>query len=133
MNKKEYKGLLKGINRNIVECKFRTVESWLYDHSWINRNIVECKYRKEVNNYHNLCELIETLWNVNSGHTLCPSLELIETLWNVNLNSWRLISPSIRINRNIVECKLLTYNFKSFCLVWINRNIVECKSTLQNG
>ena len=33
------------------------------------------------------CELIDTLWNVNTARIVCPPstpLELIDTLWNVN-------------------------------------------------
>ena len=55
--------------------------------------------------------LIETLWNVNRGQVIATPVEnivLIETLWNVNRKSL-LVSFLVRqrINRNIVECKLV--------------------------
>ena len=98
--------------------------------------------------------LIETLWNVNRGQVIATPVEnivLIETLWNVNRKSL-LVSFLVRqrINRNIVECKLV---HKTTAIIvcnvlietlWnvnelvkhdiccttlrINRNIVECKS-----
>ena len=38
-----------------------------------------------------------------------PSLELIDTLWNVNmLNFPQIIKISTRINRYIMECKLIS-------------------------
>ena len=97
--------------------------------------------------------LIETLWNVNRGQVIATPVEnivLIETLWNVNRKSL-LVSFLVRqrINRNIVECKLV---HKTTAIIvcnvlietlWnvnelvkhdiccttlrINRNIVECK------
>ena len=57
-------------------------------------------------------ELIETLWNVNKYciAALTNKLsELIETLWNVNLSAeTAIVAAGVRINRNIVECKLRT-------------------------
>ena len=53
----------------------------------INRNIVECKYRFQNTNYSVSIVLIETLWNVNFFFLLFAIyylLVLIETLWNVN-------------------------------------------------
>ena len=53
-------------------------------------------------------ELIETLWNVNSSHHLPVPLllrELIETLWNVNDSLGEFFRGTMRINRNIAECK----------------------------
>ena len=73
---------------------------------------------------------------------------LIETLWNVKSNQREVDACKYRINRNIVECKVLNYrkidlicsvlietlwNVKStetiytMAVVSINRNIVECK------
>ena len=53
--------------------------------------------------------LIETLWNVNVAvncSDLPYSIVLIETLWNVNgILMYYLTLTSLRINRNIVECK----------------------------
>ena len=75
-------------------------------------------------------ELIETLWNVNLHDTpqaLFRLYELIETLWNVNNKKAKEISDRLRINRNIVECKLTNIKPASFLLLRINRNIVECK------
>ena len=54
--------------------------------------------------------LIETLWNVNQIKTIAEELDLS------------------RINRNIVECKLLNVPCVSIFFPRINRNIVECKS-----
>ena len=56
--------------------------------------------------------LIETLWNVKIV-TQLPSMVtdpvLIETLWNVKLEEWRRRGLlTMGINRNIVECKVLT-------------------------
>ena len=53
--------------------------------------------------------------------------ELIETLWNVNEITEKDLETALRINRNIVECKL--YHSWFFRMLWhrINRNIVECK------
>ena len=53
--------------------------------------------------------LIETLWNVKSVHflTFLPSGRvLIETLWNVKLPFSGMFHPDLRINRNIMECKV---------------------------
>ena len=53
---------------------------------------------------------------------------LIETLWNVKKQSHQTaLRTSLRINRNIVECK---EDFETGTLknsISINRNIVECK------
>ena len=55
-------------------------------------------------------ELIDTLWNVNSLillDALGVEEELIDTLWNVN-SLVCIINPAvIRINRYIMECKLV--------------------------
>ena len=49
---------------------------------------MECKSPKTQQQPRNICELIDTLWNVNFV-TWNPSLskvrELIDTLWNVNV------------------------------------------------
>ena len=76
------------INRNIVECKsVRTYDCYDFILG-INRNIVECK--SLIINFFQflLCELIETLWNVNilgANPEASWVIELIETLWNVNI------------------------------------------------
>ena len=53
----------------------------------INRNIVECKWKLAASVGRSIQVLIETLWNVNSVVSITentlPSV-LIETLWNVN-------------------------------------------------
>ena len=78
----------------------------------INRNIVECKFRKTGSYQKQLSELIETLWNVNaiiSTGRSSPVDELIETLWNVNeICRIGLSGTYCGINRNIVECKYHT-------------------------
>ena len=63
-----------------------------------------------------LCELIETLWNVNIVRlfrNITLPQELIETLWNVNTGTYPDIDKyALGINRNIVECK---YNRRIAC------------------
>ena len=57
-----------------------------------------------------MSELIETLWNVNNKRCISVHFsqnELIETLWNVNFTFDGVEPIDTRINRNIVECKLL--------------------------
>ena len=59
--------------------------------------------------------LIETLWNVKqvlSKTLFFGSLVLIETLWNVKYCEGLMIVSFSRINRNIVECKVI-FNQKS--------------------
>ena len=65
MNSEGYKDPTAGINRNILECKFRSFDfqSWLFT------------------------VLIETYWNVNvttSRLRVITGRVLIETYWNVN-------------------------------------------------
>ena len=70
---------------------------------------MECKLGTTVDKIGNVKELIETLWNVNKVETLsriAGALELIETLWNVNIIGFDNGIIKMRINRNIVECKL---------------------------
>ena len=53
--------------------------------------------------------------------------ELIDTLWNVNSGVREDGEKDTGINRYIMECK---YFLKSSCLTiikWINRYIMECK------
>ena len=79
----------------------------------INRNIVECKFKPFARYFFIDGELIETLWNVNSSHHLPVPLllrELIETLWNVNDSLGEFFRGTMRINRNIVECKSTLQN-----------------------
>ena len=82
------------------------------DLAGINRNIVECKFETLMANAINEMELIETLWNVNGYQHLYEvhrHFELIETLWNVNKKiTASEAGTSLRINRNIVECKFRT-------------------------
>ena len=55
--------------------------------------------------------LIETYWNVNGVIERLEALEsgiLIETYWNVNEDLNTLLRPRSNINRDILECKLLT-------------------------
>ena len=78
----------------------------------INRNIVECKCIFLQGVFLLQYELIETLWNVNEEYeTPHPKgiTELIETLWNVNEEKDKLSNNErVRINRNILECRLLS-------------------------
>ena len=41
------------------------------------------------------------------------AIELIDTLWNVNKSLALTVSPVLRINRYIMECK--SYFFLTFC------------------
>ena len=95
---------------------------------------MECKYRTGSPGTFKFTVLIETYWNVNiiilafisSGFRV-----LIETYWNVNyrllvrLWGWRL-----RLNRNILECKLARYTLAVNRRFSLNRNILECKCPL---
>ena len=58
---------------------------------------------------------------------------LIETLWNVKEDT-DVTMPVVlpRINRNIVECKVISLMFALGNCQSINRNIVECKDGFQN-
>lgn len=61
---------MRGINRNIMECKLLITVIFLILISSINRNIMECKYDiGDTWNQENGV-LIETLWNVKSGEGL---------------------------------------------------------------
>ena len=53
----------------------------------INRYIMECKLFIYIILYSFICELIDTLWNVNTAPPISAVIvhvELIDTLWNVN-------------------------------------------------
>ena len=76
-----------GINRNIVECKGDCGSESFVRVPCINRNIVECK---------------DSFFDC----PLVPLLVLIETLWNVKSVDHLQVDFSLRINRNIVECKV---------------------------
>ena len=78
---------LTGINRNIVECKGMKKAGYKVGIYCINRNIVECK---------------DSFFDC----PLVPLLVLIETLWNVKSVDHLQVDFSLRINRNIVECKV---------------------------
>ena len=77
------------------------------------------------------CELIDTLWNVNSIIIVPLAImlsELIDTLWNVNLRQvMRSVQAYFRINRYIMECKSGRYGDISPKADRINRYIMECK------
>ena len=102
-------GPLRGINRNILECKGASITVVNANTSCINRNILECKEDFEGTYTDADLVLIETYWNVKGG-----KLHIKETGKN-------------RINRNILECKVESQGlawWRKFC---INRNILECK------
>ena len=98
-----------GINRNIVECKVKNCEmKRLYVHC-INRNIVECKGDCGSESFvrvpcinRNIVECKDSFFDC----PLVPLLVLIETLWNVKSVDHLQVDFSLRINRNIVECKV---------------------------
>ena len=126
----EWKKFVAGINRYIMECKFRArLNPWrkmaeLIDTLW-NVNSVgvgKCGNRKQelIDTLWNVnliplkvsfvltSELIDTLWNVNENIKrifLLDVLELIDTLWNVNINDTLFLCDILRINRYIMECK----------------------------
>ena len=52
---------------------------------------------------------------------------LIETYWNVKHILLHCCHPRPRINRNILECKVLPDNQRLHQESRINRNILECK------
>ena len=126
---------------------------FIHASSRINRNIVECK-ELSVSFYAQHClVLIETLWNVKEDADslmIYDAAVLIETLWNVKVyQSTAEFGNLVRINRNIVECKVASgytklesdsvlietlWNVKAYANriykrygLGINRNIVECK------
>ena len=85
------KRLRKGINRNILECKFHHRRIYRVYRICINRNILECKCAlPQPQKGEDVTVLIETYWNVNGNIRFCYYLQplvLIETYWNVNLKS----------------------------------------------
>ena len=72
---------------------------------------MECKVGLRVFSDPGIGVLIETSWNVKSTAALSPSSVisvLIETSWNVKVELYGAPEEGdIRINRNIVECKVL--------------------------
>ena len=76
----------RGINRNILECKFFIHHPFCNRKQGINRNILECKFVTDIQNTEN-------------------QQVLIETYWNVNFVIASIIGILPRINRNILECK----------------------------
>ena len=102
------------INRNIVECKVKSIALPTFLHTRINRNIVECKDQGNWCVIISCRVLIETLWNVKDKTTVY-----------VLVNFWS-------INRNIVECKFSITSAISCCEFTINRTIMECKSHRRN-
>ena len=97
----------------------------------INRNIVECKYVIAASLASAISELIETLWNVNIAYSICSVIDLLGI--NRNIVECKSLCRILfhvcgdRINRNIVECKCVFKVEIAFYLIGINRNIVECK------
>ena len=109
---------LRGINRNILECKVWIYDWWRFSYKSINRNILECKGNSRKRGRHsrhcinrNILEckdhccrlpsqtmrkvLIETYWNVKIYLSVPRRVllhVLIETYWNVKI-SWPLLPP----------------------------------------
>ena len=81
------------------------------DVRWGEQKEVDRKRRKTIDDIMVVGgrELIDTLWNVNSGGSAGQFLkwsELIDTLWNVNVVLSNYITVNqFRINRYIMECK----------------------------
>ena len=95
-----------------MECKEETLNGYTEEADRINRNIMECKELKDIRFGNRTIVLIETLWNVKSGGNVTidgQEYVLIETLWNVKriLPSFS-FNPASCINRNIMECKVLS-------------------------
>ena len=70
------------------------------------------------------------MWNVKEIAVRNPSFVfhvLIETLWNVKSVDHLQVDFSLRINRNIVECKENFGISEKPVETGINRTIVECK------
>ena len=82
---------------------------------------MECKYAYAPALFSDKQELIDTLWNVNITlyvDEYCCSGELIDTLWNVNENGYpELVAPP-RINRYIMECKLVPNKTVFKVMLW---------------
>ena len=136
-----------------MECKYKLDYAAYCQFLRINRYIMECKlYGISSITAFRLCELIDTLWNVNEqAHKNAIELakginryimeckfhifwnktkeipELIDTLWNVNLITCIFIAFDSGINRYIMECKYLIISFHSLLFKRINRYIMECK------
>ena len=122
--------MLSRINRYIMECKCYHCLKSLKVNQRINRYIMECKFKSVCRNRRIYCELIDTLWNVNScddlpyiiiswinryimeckcfisNYCINTNAELIDTLWNVNHETGQWAGKRTRgINRYIMECK----------------------------
>ena len=106
------------INRNIVECKYSSYR----EHTALSFVLIETlwnvNHKGRLLFFNRVIVLIETLWNVNVFPTLLKKLDefvLIETLWNVNGSTKVADTGEIfRINRNIVECKLV-FQIRNIC------------------
>ena len=59
---------------------------------------------------------------------VCLNQVLIETYWNVNFVSALILKgTTLRLNRNILECKCLFRVCPKRLPIRLNRNILECK------
>ena len=124
--------LRSGLNRNILECKWRAARGEYETVGSLNRNILECKYAAVfVLIVDSNKVLIETYWNVNKvkrGLTYCLWRVLIETYWNVNLDVWKTCQSGfyvlIETYWNVNISLFNRFNISQRCL---NRNILECK------
>ena len=142
------------INRNILECKDVIMKSKNCLDTCINRNILECKGLQIRPLQSTMRVLIETYWNVKKSiytKSMNRPLVLIETYWNVKTHFQSALPRTLRINRNILECKADRWSFRhadrAYVLIetyWnvktfgttqktilekgINRNILECKA-----
>ena len=101
-------------------------------HHRINRNIVECKGATAVTIHAvNHLVLIETLWNVKHGTTHYMGVYefvLIETLWNVKVKQSIIFNDSETVLiETLWNVKQSEYGLNGGHYVCINRNIVECK------
>ena len=107
------------INRYIMECKLISYKippehlCELIDTLW-NVNFLRVLLLRSWSD-----ELIDTLWNVNSipeGFSFTLLFELIDTLWNVNWLIRAFFQLLFRINRYIMECKFVSsYPIPSMC------------------
>ena len=96
----------------------------------INRNILECKDYCFLSTLFRALVLIETYWNVKfsgTAESYIHSCVLIETYWNVKCEYQFQFGGYLGINRNILECKALSFVISILSYPGINRNILECK------
>ena len=56
-----------GFNLNLLECKYKTFNKWIWWWKGFNLNLLECKSKTLRGVLTDILVLISTYWNVNSG------------------------------------------------------------------